>query len=75
MTGSSNSDKGGIPRIAVDVMGGDFAPRELVRGAVEGAQQYGVQVLLVGDKSAAWVSNPIFTKQSSIAAKHSSPSA
>lgn len=52
MTGSSNSSKGGIPRIAVDVMGGDFAPRELVRGAVEGAQRYGVQVLLVGDKSA-----------------------
>ena len=42
MTGSTNSSKGGIPRIAVDAMGGDFAPRDLVRGAVEGAQRYGV---------------------------------
>ena len=35
-------------RIAVDAMGGDFAPREIVKGAVLGAQNFGVGVLLVG---------------------------
>jgi glycerol-3-phosphate acyltransferase PlsX len=39
-------------RIAVDAMGGDFAPAEIVQGAVEAAAQGGVQVLLVGDPEA-----------------------
>ena len=38
------------PRIAVDAMGGDFAPSELVKGAVEGARNFNVEILLVGDK-------------------------
>lgn len=36
-------------RVAVDVMGGDNAPGEVVTGAVEAARQDGVQVALVGD--------------------------
>lgn len=35
-------------RIAVDAMGGDHAPQEIVSGAVQGAREYGVAVLLVG---------------------------
>jgi len=35
-------------RIAVDAMGGDFAPTEIVRGAVEAARQNDVAVILVG---------------------------
>ncbi len=37
-------------RIAIDAMGGDFAPEEIVRGGVEGAIEYGVDVILVGDE-------------------------
>ncbi len=36
-------------RVAVDVMGGDHAPGEVVAGAVKAARQDGVQVGLVGD--------------------------
>ena len=35
-------------RVAVDAMGGDHAPREIVDGAVRAAQELGVEVLLVG---------------------------
>jgi phosphate acyltransferase len=35
-------------RIAVDAMGGDYAPQEIVSGALQGAREYGVAVLLVG---------------------------
>jgi glycerol-3-phosphate acyltransferase PlsX len=35
-------------RIAVDAMGGDFAPAEIVLGAIQGARQHQVGVLLVG---------------------------
>ena len=38
-------------KIAVDAMGGDFAPEEIVRGAVAGAREYGCEVVLVGDES------------------------
>ncbi len=36
-------------RIAVDAMGGDFAPREIVRGAVTYAASNADEVILVGD--------------------------
>ena len=36
--------------VAVDVMGGDNAPGELVSGAVQAARQEGIEVLLVGDE-------------------------
>src|SRR5438876_9185821 len=35
-------------RIALDAMGGDNAPGETVRGAIEAAREYGVEVVLVG---------------------------
>ena len=37
-------------RIAVDAMGGDFAPKEIVRGAVEAAKKYDCEFVLVGDE-------------------------
>jgi glycerol-3-phosphate acyltransferase PlsX len=37
-------------RIAVDGMGGDFAPTEIVRGAVEAAREGEVEIVLVGPK-------------------------
>jgi glycerol-3-phosphate acyltransferase PlsX len=36
-------------RIAVDAMGGDFAPREVVRGALNYAASHADEVILVGD--------------------------
>ena len=36
------------PRIAVDAMGGDHGPKEVVDGSVLAAQKLGVEVLLVG---------------------------
>lgn len=38
-----------MPEIAVDAMGGDSAPREVVEGAILAAEQ-GVRVVLVGDE-------------------------
>lgn len=38
-------------KIAVDAMGGDFAPEEVVLGAVNGAREFGCEVFLVGDES------------------------
>ena len=35
-------------RIAVDAMGGDFAPAEIVKGALLARDQYGLEILLVG---------------------------
>ncbi len=36
-------------KIAVDAMGGDFAPAEIVAGAIKAQKELGVEVLLVGD--------------------------
>jgi len=36
-------------RIAVDAMGGDHAPQEIVLGALESARQVSFEILLVGD--------------------------
>lgn len=35
-------------RVAVDAMGGDFGPRVIVEGAIRAAQEYEIEVLLVG---------------------------
>jgi glycerol-3-phosphate acyltransferase PlsX len=35
-------------KIAVDAMGGDFAPEEIVKGAVAGAKEHDVGIILVG---------------------------
>jgi glycerol-3-phosphate acyltransferase PlsX len=37
-------------KIAVDAMGGDFAPQNIVEGAVLAVREYGVPVVLVGDQ-------------------------
>jgi phosphate acyltransferase len=38
----------GRPRVALDAMGGDYAPGEVVAGAVQAARELGVGVILVG---------------------------
>jgi glycerol-3-phosphate acyltransferase PlsX len=35
-------------KIAVDAAGGDYAPHEMVKGAIKAAQEFGVEVVLVG---------------------------
>ncbi len=35
-------------RIALDAMGGDFAPREVIKGAILASREYPVDILLVG---------------------------
>lgn len=37
-------------KIAVDAMGGDHAPREVVRGAVDSARSHGLSLILVGQE-------------------------
>jgi len=37
-------------KIAVDAMGGDFAPSEIVKGAIKAAREYKVDIILVGKK-------------------------
>ena len=37
-------------KIAVDAMGGDFAPQNIVEGAFLASKKYGVKVILVGDE-------------------------
>ena len=39
-------------RIAVDAMGGDNAPGEIVKGAIEGARTLGIDIILVGTNDA-----------------------
>lgn len=38
-------------KIAVDASGGDYAPKEIVTGAIKAAQDYEVDIILVGKKS------------------------
>jgi phosphate acyltransferase len=35
-------------KISIDAMGGDFAPAEIVQGAIKAAKDYGVGIILVG---------------------------
>ena len=46
----SESDK--FVRIAIDAMGGDFAPEEIIKGAVSATKQGGIEAILVGTKDA-----------------------
>ncbi len=70
-------------KIAVDAMGGDFAPQSIVEGAYRAAKEHGVKVVLVGDEDQ--VSRelskyptsklPIFIHHTShVVAMHDSPS-
>jgi glycerol-3-phosphate acyltransferase PlsX len=50
------------PRVAVDAMGGDHAPEEVVRGAVDWARSHSdVEVILVGDEArmAPFIDEPL----------------
>jgi len=40
-----------LVRIAVDAMGGDYAPAEIVKGAIQAAKDLGVEIILVGPKA------------------------
>lgn len=37
-------------KIVVDAMGGDYAPIEIVKGAVDAAKEFGIEIILVGDE-------------------------
>ena len=37
-------------KIIVDAMGGDYAPRVVIEGAVAAAKEYNIQISLVGDE-------------------------
>lgn len=39
-----------MDKISVDAMGGDFAPLEIVLGAIQAVREYKIPVVLVGDK-------------------------
>lgn len=39
-----------MPRIALDTMGGDYAPEETIKGAVSAAASFDVEIILVGDR-------------------------
>ncbi|GAC1640514.1 MAG: phosphate acyltransferase PlsX [Ktedonobacteraceae bacterium] len=49
---SDASDEPQRVRVALDVMGGDNAPSEIVLGAVQAAREYGIGVYLVGREEA-----------------------
>ncbi len=38
-------------RVAVDASGGEYAPREVVKGAIKAASEYNIDIILVGKKS------------------------
>ena len=38
-------------KIAIDAMGGDYAPVEIVKGAVLGAREHGVGIILSGPEN------------------------
>ena len=46
------ANNGKVVRIAVDAMGGDFAPHEIVKGAVQAAAEGGIEIILTGTADA-----------------------
>jgi glycerol-3-phosphate acyltransferase PlsX len=52
--------------IAVDAAGGDFAPNEVIKGAVQAAEEYDIDVALVGKKSLIHVTAARYLKNSRI---------
>ena len=50
MTAAEGEHHGAPVRVAVDAMGGDHAPAEIVKGAVLAARSGAVEILLVGDQ-------------------------
>jgi glycerol-3-phosphate acyltransferase PlsX len=51
MIRNKNMVRNGRIRVAVDAMGGDYAPEEIVKGAVLAARKDDVEIILVGTKS------------------------
>lgn len=49
---SKNAKQTKASRIVVDAMGGDYAPQEIVKGAVEAAREFGLDIVLVGQPEA-----------------------
>ena len=47
-----DSDRSSPIRVAVDVMGGDYAPHETVKGAITALNVHDIELLLVGDTAA-----------------------
>jgi glycerol-3-phosphate acyltransferase PlsX len=41
-----------VVKVAIDAMGGDYAPREIVKGTIEAVKEGGIEVILVGRGSA-----------------------
>ena len=39
-------------KVAIDIMGGDYAPQEIVKGAVQAAEKDGIEIILVGFEDA-----------------------
>ena len=39
-------------KILIDAMGGDHAPQEIVKGALQAHEAYGAQIVLIGQKEA-----------------------
>ena len=52
MSQTSSDSESAKVRVALDAMGGDKAPDEVVRGAVQAAREYGLGVYLVGREDA-----------------------
>lgn len=49
---AKNADHTKSNAIVVDAMGGDYAPQEVIKGAVEAAQEFDLEVILVGQPEA-----------------------
>lgn len=52
--------------IAVDAAGGDYAPREIVKGAVEAVSEYPIDIALVGNKAVLEMLLRRYTRRSNI---------
>ncbi len=57
MTASSSSFESMLP-IAVDVMGADKGPQEIIKGALFAYEKYGIPIILVGDPAVIGDSSP-----------------
>jgi len=52
--------------IAVDAAGGDYAPHEVVKGALNAAKEFGIEVALVGRRSVLHVLTGRSSRQSGV---------
>jgi phosphate acyltransferase len=59
-----------VIRIAVDAMGGDFAPVEIVKGAVQASLELPVSLILVGDSAIIQKELDHYSKKGSLAVVH-----